>query len=240
MIDLVILAAGKGSRMNSHIPKALHIIDEEGTNNMQNTINMNTGLFQNIFVVVNSKDKELFEKEIHGATVLGINSGLGSGHAVFETIKKYKLSDDFILVWGDAVFMDNKLSKELINYPSEHTVIPIYKTQNPYISFKVTEDLQATSVDFSKYGETNETGLQDKCIFRLNKKIINSTLKLIHQATFKNGRYITESKEFEFLYFVHAMAAADETIQCYITEYNDSIFSYNTQDELNKIMQKTQ
>lgn len=235
MSDLVILSAGKGTRMKSDVPKALHIIDDKGTSNIQNTININKELFDNIYVVVNCKDEALFSENIKNAKVLGIDSGLGSGHAIFETIKKYKISDEFLLVWGDAVFVNDKLTKELLAYPTTHAVIPVYETLNPYISFKVTDKLKAKSVDFSKYGENNDSGLQDKCIFKLNNKVALSVLKMIHNATFKDGRYITESKEFEFLYFIHAMASKGKQVQCYITEYENSIFSYNNKEELDEI-----
>jgi hypothetical protein len=104
---------------------------------------------------------------------------------------------------------------------------------NPYVSFKCNSSLMAQSVDFSKYGETNLKGLQDKCIFKLDRDGLQLALSAFHDCTYKDGRYITESGEFEFLYVVHVLSI-QEDIQCYITDKN-SIFSYNTKEELQQI-----
>lgn len=238
-MDLIILAAGKGTRMNSSLPKALHTtIDNK--NNIQNTIDKCADLVDNIFVVVNDKDLKTFQKNITSAvtTILPISSGLGSGHALYEVISNYKnkISNDFIVVWGDAVIIDNSIVGELISY-SNPMCMPAIINNNPYVSFKVDDNFYAKYVDFSKYGETSKAGIQDKCLFKLNKQIIFKALQTFHQSTFKSGRYITESGEFEFLYVVHLLYSFSKKskIKCYITDYEDSVLSYNTLEELNKI-----
>ncbi|MHB8097974.1 MAG: NTP transferase domain-containing protein [Sulfuricurvum sp.] len=228
-MDLLILAAGKGSRMNSSLPKALH--ETLDNNNINNIYEKCSGLFDNIYVAINHSNEKVFKDNINeNIGIISISSGLGSGHAVLESIKSNKdLSSEFCLIWGDAVIFDSDIVEELIAYPSNFA-IPVLQVDNPYVSFKCDSNLRAKSVDFSKYGETNSKGLQDKCIFKLDKNILLNALQNFHSCTYKDGRYITESSEFEFLYVIHLLSLT-ENVQCYITDKN-SIFSYNTQEEL--------
>jgi len=166
-MDLLILAAGKGSRMNSELPKALHKT-LNNDNNINNIYNMCKDLFDNIRVVINTSDVKLFGDNINkNIDIIVISSGLGSGHAVKASLEdNANTSKEFCLIWGDAIVSDNTIIKELIEYPSD-CAIPVVSIKDPYVSFKCDSNLNAKSVDFSKYGETNINGLQDKCIFNI-------------------------------------------------------------------------
>ena len=228
-VDLIILAAGKGSRMQSNIPKALHSINNKV--NLQNTLEKTNTLFKNVYIIVNEKDKHHFD---NFDNVISIQSGLGSGHAIMQSIEKIEnLSNNFCIVWGDAYFENDKIFKEIIEYDNE-MCIPLQEKKHPYVTFKIDDNFNIQSVDFSKYGEIHEYGLQDKCLFKVNKIKLYKALKDFHNCTYKDGRYITESNEFEFLYVMHVLANNNNSMQGYITDEN-TVHSYNTKDEIQKI-----
>lgn len=238
-MDLIILAAGKGSRMQSSIPKALHKTINNMTN-IENTILKCNVLFDNIFIVINDKDINIFKESLnkeHHPKLLSISSGLGSGHAIYELISNYnsKISKEFVIVWGDAVIYNDNIINELVQY-NNSMCFPVIMNNNPYVSINVDDNFYAKYVDFSKYGEMNKVGFQDKCIFKVNKQILFKALQSFHFSCFKSGRYITESGEFEFLYIIHLLYQLKKKIKCYITDYENDILSYNTKDELEKLL----
>ena len=147
------------------------------------------------------------------------------------------ISEEFVLIWGDAVVSGKDIFIEAMTSNSQ-IGIPVYRTEDPYVSFKVNERLEAESVDLSKYGETNSFGYQDLCVFFLHREAIMEICDCFHSAAFKGGRYITETGEFEFLYIVHTGFNLGFFPQCYLSDYKDQISSYNTINELNLIKEK--
>lgn len=220
------IAAGKGSRMNSSLPKALHNVN--GTPNLQRNIEMISGI-DDYRVVVNRNDFTIFSRYIDHEKLLPIVSGLGSGHAVMQI----EFNPGDIIIWGDAVITDPAIITELKNDSSNRAlVIPLKKVNNPYVNFLCDSNLNIQEVLFSKYKETGQIGYQDCCIFKVNN--IQSYLRDMHNVIWKS-RYITESHEFEFLYVVHYLYNIENAAEGFITEYPDGILSYNTQEELKNI-----
>ena len=219
------IAAGKGSRMNSELPKALHKVD--GIPNIVRNINMINDDYR---VVINVSDIDIFSQYIDADKIYHINSGLGSGHAIMQL----HLEDDDIIIWGDAVILNTDIIEEIKK--TEGCSIPLKHTDNPYVNFLCDKRLNIKEVLFSKYGEKSSHGLQDVCIFKVTKDIIEH-LNAVHNATWK-GRYITESNEFEFHYIMHYKYNIHKPAKGYITQYPNSIESYNTKSELKQIENK--
>jgi bifunctional N-acetylglucosamine-1-phosphate-uridyltransferase/glucosamine-1-phosphate-acetyltransferase GlmU-like protein len=222
------IAAGKGSRMKSSKPKALH--DVLGAPNVVRNINLIKD-FTDYRVVVNISDRKKFSEYVEPDKIITIESGYGSGHAIM----KLNLSNDDIIIWGDAVITNIDIIKELIEYESSNysLIVPLKKVKNPYVNFLQTGESKIKEVLFSKYGEISKSGYQDCCIFKVSGEI-QKHLKSVHNSIWKD-RYITESSEFEFLYIIHYLYNISEAADGYLTEYPESILSYNTQVELVEI-----
>lgn len=219
------IAAGKGSRMKSDLPKALH--DVNGEPNLVRNVKL---LKEDYRVVVNRGQLKLFSEYVPAKNILEIDSGLGSGHAIMQI----PLKDNDIVIWGDAVIVDPKIIDEIKG--QDGFSIPLKRVKNPYVNFLCDKNLKVQETLFAKYGETSKTGLQDCCIFKVTQKS-RQQLEDLHSAIWK-GRYITESNEFEYLYLMHYKFNINDPANGYITEYPDAIESYNTKEELNKIEKK--
>lgn len=219
------IAAGKGSRMNSDLPKALHAI--QGEPNIIRNIKM---LDDDYRVVIDENDLITFSNYICLEKLITITSGLGSGHAILQL----KLNDDDIIIWGDAVINDVSIIEELqkTNFKCD-LVVPLKNVQNPYVNFLIDDKFHIQEVNFSKYGETSASGFQDCCIFKVSGAL-TSKLKELHNAIWKS-RYITESSEYEFLYIIHYLFNSNVPAKGYITDFPDAIVSFNTQTELLEI-----
>jgi bifunctional N-acetylglucosamine-1-phosphate-uridyltransferase/glucosamine-1-phosphate-acetyltransferase GlmU-like protein len=222
------IAAGKGSRMNSSIPKALSEV--LGTPNLVRNISLIESINEDYRIVINQSDVDIFKEYISEDKLVAINSGFGSGHAIMNV----NFSDSDIIIWGDAVISDIRIVTELIKEKSESPLlIPLKFVSEPYVNFMINHEGKIQEVLFSKYGETSKKGYQDCCIFKVNSDL-KEHLKSIHNVLWK-GRYIAESNEFEFLYVIHYLANIDEHAEYYVSEYPNAILSYNTKDELNEI-----
>lgn len=218
------IAAGKGSRMKSDIPKALHKI------NNKSALVRNIEKMKDYRVVINNNDKDIFKKYIPEEKLISICSGLGSGHAIMQL----ELEDDDIIIWGDTLILENDIIDELENVKSDSPlIVPLKSVHNPYVNFKIDSKFNIEEVMFSKYGEISAEGFQDCCIFKVKKSLKNYLL-YFHKAVWKS-RYITESNEFEFLYIIHYLFNINNPAYGYMTENDSNIVSYNTKKELKEI-----
>ncbi len=247
MAILTILAAGRAKRFfqscifdQSLIPdKSLAPIN--GKPNLINTLEKTDQYFDKFYIVINEKYQKIFQqtledyqRKIELIALPSTQSGIGSGAAVMAALSRIKYQE-IILLWGDAFVSNTLIIEELINYQSAAVLsLPLCHTKDPYVSFVLNQNLNAIAVDFSKYGEVRQSGYQDQCVFKIKKSLLDY-LKIFHQATFKESRYITETKEFEFLYIVHLLRNLNKPVKCFISENKDSIHSYNTVQELKAI-----
>lgn len=219
------------------MPKALAVVHR--TPNLINTLRTIKDLFQRVLITVNHEDASQFSDAVRSeglsASLIPIASGLGSGHALLQSLCQTSISDPFILCWGDAYFFSGDLIRELLQKDTNsQLLIPLQQLANPYVSIIVDNELVAHSVDFSKYGERHEVGFKDLGVFKMRTSIVD-ILQHFHNANWKKSKYITNSHEFEFLYIVHFLHNVGLPAQCYLTEYPNSVRGFNTLEELEKL-----
>ncbi|MBC7334228.1 MAG: bifunctional UDP-N-acetylglucosamine diphosphorylase/glucosamine-1-phosphate N-acetyltransferase GlmU, partial [Actinobacteria bacterium] len=122
-LSVVILAAGKGKRMKSDIPKVLHkICDQPILSHVLSTVMEIDSENRNIFVVVGYK-AELVENYVRDnfpdVKVVRQEEQLGTAHAVL-TVKEYEnlLDENVIVLNGDSPLLTSDILNRLWN---EHT-----------------------------------------------------------------------------------------------------------------------
>jgi NDP-sugar pyrophosphorylase family protein len=254
-IDLIIVAAGKGSRMGGNIPKALLKVGGEVC--LTSTLRKIASKFNNVYILTNNAIQSVwddyFSTIIADETIpihiinVPINSGLGDGHAVMSGLISISedvdavLSDNVIVCWGDVYFPDLELIDELIlNTSSSTGIIPVVKESNPYVTILVDDDMNCQSADFSKWNECHPTGFHDLSIFKFNTLRLHDVLSVLHCAFWKNGRYITPGGELSLLYTFHAFYNnADNIVPALKVYESDYItYSFNTPEEVKEIENK--
>lgn len=233
MANLIIIAAGNGKRMGDiAVPKALYEIN--GYPNLYNTIVKCDGLFDTIYLVIKStafkQFDEFCEKHKFNCILIPIDSGLGDGHALMSALDSI-VEDESIVLWGDAYLQNNEIVKELleIEYEDSSMIFPVNIEKNPYVTIITDENMNAIAADFSKLGENHKEGLHDQSIFKIKNGIILKTLINMHNVLWKNGRYISESKELNLLHALHLLSCGDYPAKAYISDY--SVGCFNTCEE---------
>ena len=102
-LEIVILAAGKGSRMKTKTPKLLNKI--KGKSLIEHTINNAQKIkYAKINVIIN-KDLEILKKKFNQIRFIKQNRAQGTGHAVKVYLKQTKKLNNILIMMGDAPFV---------------------------------------------------------------------------------------------------------------------------------------
>ncbi|MBI4972033.1 MAG: bifunctional N-acetylglucosamine-1-phosphate uridyltransferase/glucosamine-1-phosphate acetyltransferase [Candidatus Omnitrophica bacterium] len=116
-LDVLILAAGRGTRMNSELPKVLHLL--QGVALIQYVIESVLELGVNRIVIVvgygESEVRKALSKYGDRIEFVRQEKQLGTGHAVNSAAKVFKEKfGDVLILAGDAPFLGKKILSELI------------------------------------------------------------------------------------------------------------------------------
>ena len=110
-LETLILAAGKGTRMKSKLPKVLHKIG--GKPMLQYVIKAAKKVGSTREVVVIGSGAELVEKTISGVEFALQAEQLGTGHAVLSAKEKFANSEGTVLILcGDTPLLTSELLKD--------------------------------------------------------------------------------------------------------------------------------
>jgi len=118
-IDIIILAAGQGSRMRSQLPKVLHKIG--GKFMLQHVIDHanNLEISSNIMTthVVVGHQAPLVEASLAGQNILYALQGeqLGTGHAVAQAVNNISTNGISLILYGDVPLTQTGTMQELID-----------------------------------------------------------------------------------------------------------------------------
>ena len=125
MIKSIILAAGKGTRMKSDMPKVLHTIFDKPLVGYVIDAASNTGLVDENYIIVGHQ-AELVEEYINNnyknSKCLLQTPQLGTGHAVSMALPYLKeFEGEVIILCGDTPLITSETLKEFINFHKEKT-----------------------------------------------------------------------------------------------------------------------
>ena len=113
-METIILAAGKGTRMKSKLPKVLHKV--AGKPMLQHVIDAAKAAGSTREVVVIGSGAELVEQKISGVEFVLQAEQLGTGHAVLCAKEKFASSNDTIMVLcGDTPLFTGELLKKFVD-----------------------------------------------------------------------------------------------------------------------------
>jgi len=132
----IILAAGKGSRMNSSIPKPLHKIASKTI--IEHILhNLDDAGYDESIIVLNRENESFFSflKENNSDLTFAFQENqLGTGDAVKEGIKNIDLSyvKNVLVVFGDTPLLSSKTLSNLINTNNKNDITVLgFETNNP-------------------------------------------------------------------------------------------------------------
>lgn len=133
MTKIIILAAGKGTRMKSDLPKVLFPINNRPMIEYLFDSVISSGIDSRPILVVSPNNKDLIKKSLqeHSFDIAIQKKQLGTGHAVF-TAKKLinKKIKNIIVLYGDHPFISKESIKELLKIHQTQVSMMMVKLDN--------------------------------------------------------------------------------------------------------------
>ena len=249
MIKSIILAAGKGTRMKSDMPKVLHtIFDKTLVGYVIDAVN-NTGLADENFVIVGhqaERVEEYINKNYDNAKCVLQSPQLGTGHAVSMALPYLKDFDgEVIILCGDTPLITSETIKEFVEYHRENqsdlTVMSaIFENPTNYGRIIRNQDDSLNSIV-----EEKDATPQQKAV-----KEINAGIYCINWAKIKPAfNELTSNNAQGEYYLTDIIKWGNEknlSVNAYTLKNNEEIFGINSKTHLaeatkmlnNKIVQK--
>ena len=130
-LNIVILAAGKGTRMHSNKPKVLH--DIAGRPILRHVIDCAKALNPAKIIVVYGFGGELVKNTLNGENIIWVEQKeqLGTGHAVQQAVPHLDDEVTTLILLGDVPLVDAQSCAKLVEKASNQLVIQSFNKPDP-------------------------------------------------------------------------------------------------------------
>ena len=231
-ITTIILAAGKGTRMCSDLPKVLHKIANRPL--LRHVYDMSYQLNNNAIKIVYGHGANLVRKVLADIDVSWVEQKqqLGTGHAVQQVSDQISDSDIVLILYGDVPLLKLATVKGLLANVSDKTLALLtVKLKNPTGYGRIVRD---SSGKVTKIVEEKDASITEKEIVEGNTGIMavegNKLKKWLNQLSNDNAQgeyYLTDIIE---------MAVADQiTIITTQPESVDEVLGVNNRIQLSHL-----
>ena len=231
-ITTIILAAGKGTRMCSDLPKVLHKIANRPL--LRHVYDMSYQLNNNVIKIVYGHGANLVRKVLADIDVSWVEQKqqLGTGHAVQQVSDQISDSDIVLILYGDVPLLKLATVKGLLANVSDKTLALLtVKLKNPTGYGRIVRD---SSGKVTKIVEEKDASITEKEIVEGNTGIMavqgNKLKKWLNQLSNHNAQgeyYLTDIIE---------MAVADQiTIITTQPESVDEVLGVNNRIQLSHL-----
>ncbi|MFI3157357.1 MAG: bifunctional UDP-N-acetylglucosamine diphosphorylase/glucosamine-1-phosphate N-acetyltransferase GlmU [Methylococcaceae bacterium] len=228
-ITTIILAAGKGTRMRSELPKILHKIANRPL--LQHVYDMSRRLDNNTIKIVVGHGAELVTETLKDldADWIEQKQQLGTGHAVQQTSDQIADSDTVLILYGDVPLLKLATVKMLISNVNDRSLALLtVNLTDPAGYGRIVRD---TTGQVTKIVEEKDAAANEKQINEVNTGIMavqgNQLKKWLSQLNNSNAQgeyYLTDVIE---------MAVADQiNIVTSQPETEDEVLGVNNRIQL--------
>ncbi|MBI5748491.1 MAG: NTP transferase domain-containing protein [Nitrospinae bacterium] len=232
-LAVIILAAGKGKRMRSHLPKVLHPLANKPL--LAHVIDLAKGLNPERIIVVIGHGAERVREEFsrnHDIEFVEQKEQLGTGHAVQQTGESLRDYDGNILILsGDVPLLKTDTIHKLIKIHTESDAVVTVLTaevDNPSGYGRVVRDSNRRAVNII---EEKDASPEIKKITEINsgiycfkKYFMFDALRKIDKNNIQQEYYLTDVVGLAF--------KSSLKIETLVAEDPDEIMGINTQEEL--------
>ena len=235
---LVIIAAGKGTRMGIDIPKPL--VKIMGKENILWLLESAKGFYDNYFVVIKKGDLGKFEylNDLYDGKIkfIEIFSGKGDAHAILHFInktfnKEIRSEDKLTVAWGDLYCPNNKIFNLISSYSNTRIYVPLLLETQPYTVFELTKGDYLFKATFND--KKVNVGLHDQSIFFGPVKLFRYKLQLFHSSRYNKAskKYNTTSGEMKLIETLNYEAPCSDVKGIVLGE-DYGLRSFNTMADL--------
>ena len=238
-LQILILAAGKGTRMNSDTPKVLHEV--LGVPMIEHVINKAKLLKPSKISIMINRDLSDIQKKYPNIQTMIQEPQLGTGHAVQIFLKKNKLKNSKLLVlYGDNPLVDPIDLKNMNNELKKNDVVIMGFDQDKNNSYGIIIEKKGMVEEIVEFKEANKLQKKIKICNSGILALSSKALQLVNQIKNNNIKkefYLTDivklSKKYN--HKIKLIIAKDAKTALGINDMNElSIAETIMQDQLRK------
>ncbi|MCD7740173.1 MAG: NTP transferase domain-containing protein, partial [Candidatus Gastranaerophilales bacterium] len=234
-IKSIILAAGKGTRMKSELPKVLHsVFNKPLLGYVLDAVN-NTGYIDKNFVIVGheaEKVEDFVKKNYKNTKCILQTPQLGTGDAVNKAAPFLKDFDGYVLiVCGDTPLISSQTIKNFIEFhDNNHADLTVMSAifENPKNYGRIIRD---KNNKFTAIVEEKDALPQQKAIKEINAGIYCINWKTVSKA-FDNIQNNNAQCEYYLTDIVKWAVLKNLNVQSYIIDNNEEILGINSKVQL--------
>ena len=193
-LEIVILAAGKGTRMNSSIPKVLHPLG--GTPIIEHVLDTARSLKpKKIHLVLNKEIKNEFVHLKNKINLIIQKKQLGTGDAVNVAIKSFQKHNNILVLYGDVPLMHLSTLKEIIKFKKNEINILCFnkEEQNNYGKVVLgTNGLVNEIIEQKELKRKENFYLCNSGIFSIHSSLLQKLMPKINNKNMKKEYYLTD------------------------------------------------
>jgi len=241
-MQIIILAAGKGSRMKSELPKVMH---EVGGKPMLQHVIDNCRKVTDDLVLVYSDHIEKFLPEIaQDCKLVKQEEQLGTAHAVSVARSKYDNSKPIGVIYGDNPLITPEIIEGLFERMQQSRAQAItlafeYDKPNAYGRIVLDEQGGFLRIVESKYASEQEKQITlcNSGIMAFSPGVLD---KYIDECLVKDKEQ--PEKELYLTEIIEVCSKHGEKVDYYLSENHNLVLGVNTQDELknaNSLIEKS-
>ena len=196
LLNIVILAAGKGTRMHSNLPKVLHTIGAKPI--LAHVIDCAKSLKPHQIIVVYGFGGEIVKEQFADEDITWVNQAeqLGTGHAVQQAVPYLAPDAQTLILLGDVPLVDAVACQRLIEQAASKLVLLTFNKTDPTGYGRIVREATAKVVAIVEH---KDASAQQREITEVNTGIMampNALLvKWLAQLTNNNAQgefYLTD------------------------------------------------
>lgn len=230
MLETLILAAGKGTRMKSKLPKVLHKIG--GKPMLRHVIDAAKRAGSVREVVVIGAGAEMVENEISGVEFVMQVEQLGTGHAVLCAKENFAASTGTLLILcGDTPLLTSDLLKKFIAAHEESNCAVTVLTAEMPDATGYGRVIREDDGTFKKIVEDKDANAIEKQIREVNAGVYCADIRKLFAALEKVGNDNAQG-EYYLPDVLTILKGEGEKVAIYTAEYCDETLGINTRIQL--------
>jgi len=206
-LNIIILAAGQGTRMKSALPKVLHLI--AGVPLVQHVINTAKELEPEIINLVYGHGGESVKSAINDSNINWVlqEKQLGTGHAVAQVLDHLKDNQVVLILYGDVPLINTGTLIDLLNQAKDGIAILTVKLDEPKGYGRIVRNAASEVINITEEKDATD---EVKKISEVNTGIIAVKANLLKKWLAKLNNNNVQ-KEY-YLTDIIAMAAEDKIV----------------------------
>jgi len=193
-LEIVILAAGKGTRMNSSIPKVLHPLG--GKPIIEHVLDTARSLKpKKIHLVLNKEIKNEFVHLKNKINLIIQKKQLGTGDAVNVAIKSFQKNSNILVLYGDVPLTHSSTLKKIIKFKKNEIHILCFnkEEQNNYGKVVLgTNGLVNEIIEQKELKRKENFYLCNSGIFSIHSSLLQKLMPKINNKNMKKEYYLTD------------------------------------------------